>query len=160
VVVGYDDPYKAEEVRLKLRKLQSEHLLDLEDAVVAVKDERGKVKLHQAVNLSADGAVSGGFCGSLTGLIFLDNEHSDARQMNDSGSSLVPAIRASSQASVIQLKAQGELRGSCERNFLAGQGVVHSDRKIASQLSPLLVAIRPNSKLKGYRTRAEVDDVD
>ena len=43
VVVGYDDPYKAEEVRLKLRKLQSEHLLDLEDAVVAVKDENGKV---------------------------------------------------------------------------------------------------------------------
>ena len=27
VVVGYDDPYKAEEVRLKLRKLQSEYLL-------------------------------------------------------------------------------------------------------------------------------------
>jgi len=72
VVVGYDDPYRAEEVRLKLRKLQSEHLLDLEDAVVAVKDEKGKVKLHQAVNLTADGAVSGGFCGSLTGLIFLN----------------------------------------------------------------------------------------
>ncbi len=72
VVVGYDDPYKAEEVRLKLRKLQSEYLLDLEDAVVAVKDEKGKVKLHQAVNLTADGAVSGGFCGSLTGLIFLN----------------------------------------------------------------------------------------
>ena len=37
VVVGYDDPYKAEEVRLKLRKLHSEYLLDLEDVVVAVK---------------------------------------------------------------------------------------------------------------------------
>jgi uncharacterized membrane protein len=72
VVVGYDDLYKAEEIRLKLRKLQSEHLLDLEDAVVAVKDGKGKVKLHQAVNLGADGAVSGGFCGSLTGLIFLN----------------------------------------------------------------------------------------
>jgi uncharacterized membrane protein len=72
VVVGYDEPYKAEEVRLKLRKLQSEHLLDLEDAVVAVKDEKGKVKLHQAVNLTADGAVSGGFWGSLTGLICLN----------------------------------------------------------------------------------------
>src|ERR1700758_3232852 len=72
VVVGYDEPYKAEEVRVKLRKLQSEHLLDLEDAVVAVKDEKGKVKLHQAVNLTADGAVSCGFLGSLTGLIFLN----------------------------------------------------------------------------------------
>jgi uncharacterized membrane protein len=63
VVVGYDEPYQAEEVRLKLRKLQSEYLLDLEDAVVAVKDDKGKVKLHQSVNLSADGAVIGGFWG-------------------------------------------------------------------------------------------------
>src|SRR5260370_27150942 len=72
VVVGYDDPYKAEDVRFKLRKLQSEYLLDLEDAVVAVKDEKGKIKLHQAVNLTVDGAVSSGFLGSLTGLIFLN----------------------------------------------------------------------------------------
>jgi uncharacterized membrane protein len=72
VVVGYDDPYKAEEVRLKLRKLQSEYLIDLEDAVVAVKDAKGKIKLHQAVNLTTAGAVSGGFWGSLVGLIFLN----------------------------------------------------------------------------------------
>ena len=72
VVVGYDEPYQAEEVRLKLRKLQSESLVDLEDAVVAVKDDKGKVKLHQSVNLSADGAFFGGFWGSLTGLIFLN----------------------------------------------------------------------------------------
>jgi uncharacterized membrane protein len=57
------------EVRLKLRKLQSEYLLDLEDAVVAVKDEKGKVKLH-LVTLTGAGAVSGGFCGMLIGLIF------------------------------------------------------------------------------------------
>ena len=70
VVVNYDDPYKGEEVRLKLRKLQREHLLDLEDAVVAVKGEKGKVKLNQTVNLTAAGAVSGGFWGTLIGLIF------------------------------------------------------------------------------------------
>ncbi len=46
VVIGYDDPFKAEEVRLKLRKLQKDYLIDLEDAVVAVKNEKGKVKLH------------------------------------------------------------------------------------------------------------------
>jgi uncharacterized membrane protein len=72
VVIGYNDMYTAEEVRLKLRKLQSEYLIDLEDAVVAVKDTAGKVKLHQAVNLTAAGAVSGGFWGSLIGLIFLN----------------------------------------------------------------------------------------
>jgi uncharacterized membrane protein len=71
VVVTYDDPYKAEEVRLKLRKLQSEYLLDLEDAVVAVKDEKGKVKLNQAVSLGATGALSGGFWQRLIDLIFL-----------------------------------------------------------------------------------------
>jgi uncharacterized membrane protein len=44
----------------------------MEDAVVAVKDPKGKVRLHQAVNLTAAGAVSGGFWGALIGLIFLN----------------------------------------------------------------------------------------
>ena len=72
VVIGYDDEFKAEEVRLKLRKLQKDYLIDLEDAVVAVKNDKGKVKLHQAVNLTAAGAIGGGFWGSLIGLIFLN----------------------------------------------------------------------------------------
>jgi uncharacterized membrane protein len=72
VVIGYKDLYQAEEVRLKLWKLQKDYLIDLEDAVVATKDQDGKVKLHQAVNLTATGAVSGSFWGSLIGLIFLN----------------------------------------------------------------------------------------
>lgn len=72
VVIGYDDPFKAEEVRVMLWKMQKEYLIDLEDAVVAVKDESGKVKLHQAVNLTAAGAMGGGFWGALIGLIFLN----------------------------------------------------------------------------------------
>jgi len=72
VVIGYDDPFKAQEVRLMLVKMQKDYLIDLEDAVVAVKDEKGKVKLHQAVNVTAAGAVSGGFWGTLVGLIFLN----------------------------------------------------------------------------------------
>lgn len=72
VVVGYDDAYKAEEIRLKLKQLQKDYLIDMEDAVVAVKDQSGKVKLHQAINLTAAGAVTGGFWGSLIGLIFLN----------------------------------------------------------------------------------------
>jgi len=65
VVVTYDDPYKAEEVRLNLRKLQRENLLDLEDAVVAIKDQKGKVRLHQAINLTEPNAFSGGFWGDV-----------------------------------------------------------------------------------------------
>ncbi len=71
-VVGYNDQFKAEEIRLKLIRLQREHLIDLEDAVVAVKDAGGKVRLHQSVNLTAAGAVSGGFWGTLIGMIFLN----------------------------------------------------------------------------------------
>jgi len=71
VVVSYDNVYKAEEVRMTLRKLQKDYLIDLEDAVVAVKDDAGKVKLNQAINLTAAGAVSGGFWGALIGMIFM-----------------------------------------------------------------------------------------
>lgn len=72
VVIEYDDMHKAEEIRLKLQKMQQEYLVDLADAVVAVKDENGKVKLNQIHNLTASGAVSGGFWGTLIGLIFLN----------------------------------------------------------------------------------------
>lgn len=59
VAIEYDDMFRAEEVRLTLLKLQREYLICMDDAVVAVKDENGKVKLHQSVNLTAAGAVSG-----------------------------------------------------------------------------------------------------
>jgi len=72
VVIGYDDVHRAEEVRLKLLKMQREYLVDLEDAVVAYKDENGKVRLNQIHNLTASGAVSGGFWGTLIGIIFLN----------------------------------------------------------------------------------------
>jgi uncharacterized membrane protein len=72
VVIGYDGQFKAEEVRLMLLKMQKEYLIDLEDAVVALKDDKGKVKLHQTVNLTAVGAAGGGFWGALIGLIFLN----------------------------------------------------------------------------------------
>ena len=47
-VVGFDEPHKAEEVSLKLQELQGEYLLDLEEVIVAIKDQKGKVKLRQA----------------------------------------------------------------------------------------------------------------
>ncbi|MFC4991662.1 DUF1269 domain-containing protein [Rubritalea tangerina] len=72
VAVVYDDKFKAEEVRLELLKAQQDYLIDLEDAVVATKNAKGKVKLNQAVNMTAAGAASGGFWGMLIGLIFLN----------------------------------------------------------------------------------------
>ena len=72
VVIGYKDIDQADEVRLKLHKLHRDYLIDLEDAVVAVKDAAGKIKLHQTVSLTAEGAASGGFWGMLIGMIFLN----------------------------------------------------------------------------------------
>ena len=70
VVIEYDDEFKAHEVRVALLKLQQEYLIDLADAVVAVKGSDGKVKLHQVANMTAAGAASGGLWGTLVGLIF------------------------------------------------------------------------------------------
>ena len=71
IVIGYDNEFKADEVRLQLLKMQKDYLIDLEDAVVAVKSADGKVKLHQSYPLPAAGAVGGGFWGLLIGTIFL-----------------------------------------------------------------------------------------
>lgn len=71
VVIGYDNEFRADEVRLQLLKMQKEYLIDLEDAVVAVKRADGKVKLHQSYPLPAAGAMGGGFWGLLVGTIFL-----------------------------------------------------------------------------------------
>ena len=72
VVIDYESEIKAEEVRLALLKMQKEYLIDLADAVVVVRDEKGKVKLRQLYNLTAAGAASGGFWGALIGLLFLN----------------------------------------------------------------------------------------
>ena len=72
IAIVYPSQETAFEVRERLVQLQSEYLVELADAVVVTKDEAGKVELHQAVNLTAAGAVTGGFWGSLIGLLFLN----------------------------------------------------------------------------------------
>ena len=72
VVIGFDDEHTAFAMRAELAKLQKEYLISMEDVVVVTKDEKGKVKLHQAVNLTAAGAVGGTFWGMLIGMIFLN----------------------------------------------------------------------------------------
>jgi len=72
IAVVFDDEHTAFEMRAALAKMQKEYLIEMEDAVVVTRDAQGKVKLHQAVNLTAAGAVSGGFWGMLIGMIFLN----------------------------------------------------------------------------------------
>jgi uncharacterized membrane protein len=76
VCIAYGKPDTADAVLNELRTLQAEHLIDLEDACVVIRDDNGKVHLKQSVNLVAAGASSGamwgGLMGLLVGLLFLN----------------------------------------------------------------------------------------
>jgi uncharacterized membrane protein len=61
VAVAFDDETTAFELRAELANLQKEYLIEMEDVVVVTRDEDGKVKLNQAVNMTAVGAAGGGF---------------------------------------------------------------------------------------------------
>ena len=71
-IIAYDSPETAEAARKKLLELQKQYLIELGDAVVAVREDDEHVKLHQLINLTAAGAASGGMWGALIGLIFLN----------------------------------------------------------------------------------------
>lgn len=72
IVITYkdDSAFKALEMLANKQKMQ---LIELADAAVAVKDEKGKVKVKQTLENQITGAsaVWGGFWGLLIGLIFL-----------------------------------------------------------------------------------------
>jgi len=59
-------------MRAALTKMQSQYLIELEDAVVVTRDPKGKIKLDQAVSMTAAGAASGAFWGMLIGLLFFN----------------------------------------------------------------------------------------
>jgi uncharacterized membrane protein len=70
VAIAYPDQATADEVVATLSRLQTEHLISLEDAVVVTRQQDGKVKLHQGNKLVAGGAAGGALWGGLIGLIF------------------------------------------------------------------------------------------
>jgi hypothetical protein len=100
IVVAFDDPNKADEVLNELRALQREYLIDLEDAVVAVRRPDGKVQLKQSVNLvgmsAASGGLFGAFWGTRVGLLF----HTEAQQFGHLRTRSQNADREGSERSV------------------------------------------------------------
>ena len=72
VVIEFEDEQTAFEMRAALAKMQKEYLIQMKDIVVVTRNEKGKIRLHQAVNLTAAGAVGGTFWGMLIGLIFFN----------------------------------------------------------------------------------------
>jgi len=71
VVIAFPSEEKAEEVRHRVLDLQNEYLIELGDAVIAVKQPNGRIKLNQLFHPTAAGAVSGTFWGLLVGLLFM-----------------------------------------------------------------------------------------
>lgn len=70
IALAFEDEHRAAEVLNTLHRLQAEHLIDLDDAVVVVKNREGRLKLHQTHDLSAAGAAGGAWWGLLLGIIF------------------------------------------------------------------------------------------
>jgi uncharacterized membrane protein len=72
VIIAYPDEPTAEAARAKLIELQKQYLIQLGDAVVAVRNADGSVKLNQLMNTTAAGAAGGALWGTLIGLLFLN----------------------------------------------------------------------------------------
>ncbi|MCI4680671.1 DUF1269 domain-containing protein [Rhodoblastus acidophilus] len=71
VFIAFDSEQKAEEVRDRILGMQREYLIDIGDAVIAVRDDKGRIKLNQLMNTTAAGAASGALWGALIGLLFM-----------------------------------------------------------------------------------------
>jgi uncharacterized membrane protein len=75
-VIGFDNPFEADRVLTDLRRMPTEYLVELEDAVVAVRGPDGKPNIKQGINLVGPSALSGGIWGglfgTLIGLLFLN----------------------------------------------------------------------------------------
>ncbi len=71
VVIEFPTEYDAEVVRRKILGMQKDYLISVGDAVIAVKQPDGHIKLNQLYHPTAEGAAYGAMWGTLVGLIFL-----------------------------------------------------------------------------------------
>jgi uncharacterized membrane protein len=76
IVVAFDSPTEADSALTELQRLQKEYLVDLEDAVVVVREPDGRLRVKQSVDLvgagAATGALWGSMWGTLVGLLFMN----------------------------------------------------------------------------------------
>ena len=71
VVLGVDNRDDAERLFDLAGDLAKQELLQLQDAAYAYRDDKGKVRIQQAVRLTGAGAASGALWGTLIGMLFL-----------------------------------------------------------------------------------------
>jgi uncharacterized membrane protein len=72
IALGFKDEFAADEVILELRKLGRDNLINLEDAVIVIKNKDGKIRIKQTQRITTAGALSGGLWGILVGAIFFN----------------------------------------------------------------------------------------
>ena len=70
VVIGFDDESKAGNLLSDLLRLQKDTTIDLDDAVVAVREADGKVKLSHMKSMTTKGALGGSLTGLIVGSLF------------------------------------------------------------------------------------------
>jgi uncharacterized membrane protein len=71
VVLGFADESSAFALRDLLGTLEEEGVIEIGDAVIATRNARGKVRLHQSIPLVAFGTAVGSFGGMLLGMLLL-----------------------------------------------------------------------------------------
>jgi uncharacterized membrane protein len=72
MVVGFDGKYRATEVLEQIQALQARHLIELDDAVVVYRTEKGKLRVDASFQpTTREGAVSGAILGGLLGALLV-----------------------------------------------------------------------------------------
>lgn len=69
IVIGFDGTHKADEALLQLQQLEKEHLIDLEDAAVVIRNAAGDIKIRQTTDLTSATTLAGGVWGLLIGAL-------------------------------------------------------------------------------------------
>lgn len=72
VIATFDDPQQAEKMRKYLLEKTREDVITPEEAVVVVVDEKHEVRINHTTHLTAPTALSGGFVGTLAGLMLIN----------------------------------------------------------------------------------------
>jgi uncharacterized membrane protein len=69
-VLKFDDENTPQQVLQTLKRLQDQHLIQIEDAAIVTRKPNGKPTVKQANDLVGAGALGGAFWGMLIGLLF------------------------------------------------------------------------------------------